>query len=78
MHHDMDFNHLPSTVTKRPTRKPPLQAFFWSTTLHTDVQPLPVKGNASLPKESTMAFLRQLLAPDVIKKSGMTFLLSKE
>jgi hypothetical protein len=28
--------------------------------LHRDVQPLPVKGNASVPKASEMTLLRQL------------------
>jgi hypothetical protein len=40
----MGFNHLASFVTKVLIRKLSLQAFFWSTTLHRDVQPLPVKG----------------------------------
>jgi hypothetical protein len=44
MHLDMGFNHLASFVTKVLIRKLSLQAFFWSTTLHRDVQPLPVKG----------------------------------
>ena len=73
MHLDMGFNHLASFVTKVLIRKLSLQAFFWSTTLHKDVQPLPVKRNASAPKASEMTLLRQLLAHDVLKKSGMTF-----
>ncbi|MFT4815379.1 MAG: hypothetical protein ACI80L_000707 [Pseudohongiellaceae bacterium] len=76
MHLDMDFNHLALTVTKVSTRKLSLQAFFWSMALHRDVQPLPVKGNASAPKTSKMTLLRQFLAHDVLKKSGMTFSVS--
>jgi hypothetical protein len=60
MHLDMGFNRLASFVTKVLIRKLSLQAFFWSTTLHKDVQPLPVKGNASAPKTSEMTLLRQL------------------
>ena len=56
MHLDMGFNHLASFVTKVLIRKLSLQAFFWSTTLHKDMQPLPVKGNASAPKASEMTF----------------------
>jgi len=78
MHLDMGFYHLASTVTKVSTKKLPLQAFFWWTTLHRDVQPLPIKGNASAPKASEMTFLRQLLEHDVLKKSGMTFSVSTE
>jgi hypothetical protein len=33
-----------STVAKVLNRKLPLQAFFWETKLHRDVQLLPVKG----------------------------------
>jgi hypothetical protein len=69
----MDFNHLACFVTKFLIRKLSLQAFSWSTTLLRDVQPLPVKGNASAPKASEMTLLRQLLAHDVLKKSGMNF-----
>ncbi|PCI73480.1 MAG: hypothetical protein COB20_16165 [SAR86 cluster bacterium] len=47
MHLDMDFIHLASDVITDANRKLPLQAFFWSTKLHRDVQPLPIKGNAS-------------------------------
>jgi hypothetical protein len=76
MHLDMGFNHLAYFVTKVLIRKLFLKAFFWSTTLLRDVQPLPVKGNASAPKASEMTLLRQLLAHDVLKKSGMTFSVS--
>jgi hypothetical protein len=60
MHLDMGFNHLASFVTKVLIRKLSLQAFFWSTTLHKDVQPLLIKDNASVPKASEMTLLRQL------------------
>ena len=73
---DMGFNHLACFVTKVLIRKLSLQAFFWSTTLLRDVQPLPVKGNTSVPKASEMTLLRQLLAHDILKKSGMTFSVS--
>ena len=55
MHLDMGFNHLASFVTKVLIRKLSLQAFFWSTTLHRDVQPLPVKAHDVL-KKSGMTF----------------------
>ena len=77
MHLDMGFNHLASFVTKVLIRKLSLQAFFWSTTLHKDVQPLPIKGNASVPKASEMTLLRQLLAHDKLKKSWLTFSVKK-
>jgi hypothetical protein len=73
---DMGFNHLACFVTKVLIRKLSLQSFFWSTTLLRDVQPLPVKGNTSVPKASEMTLLRQLLAHDILKKSGMTFSVS--
>jgi hypothetical protein len=38
-----------------------------STELHRDVQPLPVKANASLLIASKIKFLRQLLARDILK-----------
>ncbi|MBL4582279.1 MAG: hypothetical protein JKY29_10705 [Gammaproteobacteria bacterium] len=76
MHLDIDINHLTSFAAKIPARKSQYHAFFWSTKLHRDVQPLPVKGNASAAKASEMTFLRQLLAHDNLKKSGMTFLVS--
>jgi hypothetical protein len=66
---DKDFNHLASTVTKVLIRKLALRAFFWSTVWHREVQPWPVKVNASGPKASEITFLRQLLAYDILKKS---------
>ena len=38
-----------------------------STELHRDVQPLPVKANASVLIASKIKFLRQLLARDILK-----------
>jgi len=76
MHLDMGIIHLASYVANILTRKLQYHAFFCSTLLHRDVQPLPVKGNASVPKASEMTFLRQLLAHDILKKSWMTFLIS--
>jgi len=37
-----------------------------------DVQPLPVKGNASVLKANEMTLSRQLLAHDILKWSWMT------
>ncbi len=41
---DANINYVASTVAKVLNRKLPLQAFFWETTLHRDVQLLPDKG----------------------------------
>ncbi len=41
---DADINYVASIVAKVLNRKLPLQAFFWETKLHRDVQLLPVKG----------------------------------
>jgi len=76
MHLDVDSNHLALYVAKVPIVQLPHQAFFWEIKLHRDVQPLPVKGNASVPEASKMTLLRQLLAHDVLKKSWMTFSVS--
>jgi hypothetical protein len=38
--------------------------------LHKDVQPLPVKGNASVPEASKMTLFRQLLAHDSLESHG--------
>jgi hypothetical protein len=47
-----------------------------SCSLRQSYQPLPVKGNVIAPEASEMTFLRQLLAHDILKKSGMTFSVS--
>ncbi|PCI77049.1 MAG: hypothetical protein COB20_08935 [SAR86 cluster bacterium] len=73
MYLDMDFNYLASTVAESSPRKLLLQAFFWSTKLHRDVQPLLAKSNASAPKASEMTLSRPLFAHDTLKKSWMTF-----
>ncbi|MFT4816403.1 MAG: hypothetical protein ACI80L_002543 [Pseudohongiellaceae bacterium] len=73
MYLNMDVSHLALYVAKIPARKLQYQAFFRSTGLHRDVQPLPVKGNASAPKASEMTLSRQFLAHDMQRKSGMTF-----
>jgi hypothetical protein len=44
--------------------------FSVSTALHRDVQPLPVKGNASASKASEMTLSRQLLVHDILKSHG--------
>jgi len=73
MYLDIDFNHLVLYITEISTRKLYQHAFFWSTVLHMDVQPLPVQGNASASIARKITLLRQLLAHDILKKSGMTF-----
>ena len=76
MHLDIGINHLASCVAKILTKKLQFHAFFGSTVLHRDVQPLPVKGDVSVPKASKMTLLRQLFAHDILKKSWMTFSVS--
>ena len=44
-----------------------------TTELHRDVQPLPVKANASVLIASKIKFLRQLLARDILKTPCMNF-----
>jgi len=76
MHLDIYFNHFASTVAKFSTSKLQLHAFFWSISAHREEQPLPGKGDVSAPKASEMTFLRQLLAHDILIKSGMTLSVS--
>ena len=61
MHLDMDINYFALCVAKVSRKK--LQ-----------VQPLPVKGNVSVPKVNDMTHCAKLLAHYSLKKSWMTFL----
>jgi hypothetical protein len=73
----MKFNYFASYLAKISTKKHQFHAFFWSTKLHRDGQPLPVEGNASALKASEMTLLRQLLAHDKLKKSWLIFSVKK-
>lgn len=67
IHLDRAINHLASNVAKISTRKPQYHAFYWSTKLDRDVQPLPVKGNANASKASKMRLYARFLARDILK-----------
>jgi hypothetical protein len=60
----MNFNYLAATVAKTSIKLCSCMHFSGLLALHMDVQPLPVKGNASAPKASEMTLSRQLLAYD--------------
>ena len=59
----MDLSHLASYVTNVSTKKLLFQAFFWSATLHRDVQPLPVKGTRYNEKITDDFFLIERVKP---------------